>query len=394
MSNQNPVPLILASGSPRRAKILRALGVAFTVVKSDAPEVSYPGDPERTVRENALAKGEAVRATGMRHVLSADTIVWHAGRIFGKPRDLAEAADFLRTLAGETHTVFTGVAYDGEVCVVRSDVTFRKLTEAEIADYVARVKPIDRAGAYDIDESGGFVVASYTGTYENIMGLPVEPLEAWGLVPKKEKETGKMIKAAVFDFGGVMTTTIMPDRARPLVAKLGIDWRVLEEGFARYRRQMDGDLITMEEMYARIWADAGLSVSDEATARIIAEDRASYLYRNEATLAWMRTLKDRGFRIGILTNMPTSFAGLFREHFADFIALADAMVISGEERLYKPQREIYERLAERLAMPGGELCFFDDVEANCQGARDAGWQAIRFISNEQAAADFEALLAK
>ena len=204
--------LILASGSPRRAKILRDLGIAFTVVKSDAQEVSYPHDPERTVKENALAKGAAVsyptrlasralaNATRMHRqsrreavarvlrercgygVLSADTIVWYNGRIYGKPKDLAEAKEYLGELSGNVHTVFTGVAYNGEVKVVKSDVKFRRLSEAMIDEYVARVKPTDRAGAYDIDESGDLIVESYTGSYENIMGLPVEPLRDWRIV--------------------------------------------------------------------------------------------------------------------------------------------------------------------------------------------------------------------
>ena len=171
--------LTLASGSPRRAKILKDNGVDFVIVKSDAPEVSYPHDPERTVRENALAKGAAVGGTG---VLSADTIVWFDGRIYGKPRDLDEAKAYLRELSGNVHTVFTGVAYDGDVRIVRSDVKFRELTEEMIADYVARVRPTDRAGAYDIDESGDLIVEGWTGSYENIMGLPVEPLREWGIV--------------------------------------------------------------------------------------------------------------------------------------------------------------------------------------------------------------------
>lgn len=178
--------LILASGSPRRAKILRDRGVEFTVVKSDAPEVSYPHDPERTVKENALAKGAAVgRArtpAAPQGILSADTIVWFDGKIYGKPKDLEEAKGYLRELSGNVHTVFTGVAYNGEVKVARSDVKFRKLSDAMIAEYVARVKPTDRAGAYDIDESGDLIVESYTGGYENIMGLPVEPLKEWNIV--------------------------------------------------------------------------------------------------------------------------------------------------------------------------------------------------------------------
>lgn len=181
------VRIVLASGSPRRAKILSGLGVDFEVRKSNAPEVSYPDDPERTVRENALAKGAYISAsqhlntsTSQRsNILSADTIVWFNGKIYGKPRDVAEAKSFLRELSGNTHTVFTGVAFNGEAKVVRSDVTFKELSDETIDDYVAKVNPVDRAGAYDIDTFGEMLVAGYTGTYENIMGLPVEPVREW-----------------------------------------------------------------------------------------------------------------------------------------------------------------------------------------------------------------------
>jgi len=183
-------PLILASGSPRRAKILRDLGVDFEIVKTEAVEVSIPHDPVRTVTENALAKLRAAEAATSaalpmpRAILAADTIVWFNNRIYGKPRDLDEAKEFLRELSGQTHVVFTGVAFraaDGteRTACVESHVTFRALSEDMIDDYVARVHPTDRAGAYDIDESGDLIVASYTGSYENIMGLPVEPLRAW-----------------------------------------------------------------------------------------------------------------------------------------------------------------------------------------------------------------------
>ena len=170
--------LILASGSPRRAKILAGLEREFDIVRTDAPEACYPDDPERTVRENALAKGAAAKGE---RVLSADTIVWFNGRIYGKPRDPDEAKRFLRELSGNVHSVYTGVAFDGEVKVVKSDVKFRELSEAMIDEYVAAVHPLDRAGAYDIDESGDLIVENWTGSYENIMGLPLEPLRAWGL---------------------------------------------------------------------------------------------------------------------------------------------------------------------------------------------------------------------
>ena len=184
--------LVLASGSPRRAHILATAGVPFTVLRTDAAEIALPHDPEGTVVQNAAAKLKAAwAALGCRPaggVLAADTIVWFAGRIYGKPRDLDEAAQFLRELGGRTHTVFTGVAFardDGAVhtACARSDVTFRPLSDGLIADYIARVHPTDRAGAYDIDESGDLLVASHTGSYENIMGLPLEPLAAFGILP-------------------------------------------------------------------------------------------------------------------------------------------------------------------------------------------------------------------
>lgn len=192
-----------------------------------------------------------------------------------------------------------------------------------------------------------------------------------------------MIKGVVFDFGGVMTTSTVPMRVVALAAELGIPWSAIASGFDRYRRQYDGGFLSFEEMYDRIWADAGIEVSAADAARIRAADHASWLYRNERTLEWMKALKARGFRIGILTNMAPDFAPRFKEHFADFIALADAMVISGEEGLYKPQRAIYDLLRGRIGLPAEELLFIDDVEDNCEGARAAGWQAVRFESNDQ-----------
>ena len=199
------------------------------------------------------------------------------------------------------------------------------------------------------------------------------------------------IGGAVFDFGGVMTSCTMPERVRPLVDELGIPWKALETGFAKYRKLMDADFMTMDEMYDKIWMDAGLKLDAVARARIIEQDVASFLHRDERTLAWMKELKAQGLKIGILTNMCTDFARRFRATFPDFIAVADAMVISGEEHLYKPQREIYDLLASRIGLPASELCFFDDVEANCRGARDAGWQAICFQSIDQARLNFNDL---
>ncbi|MBR4894160.1 MAG: HAD hydrolase-like protein, partial [Kiritimatiellae bacterium] len=175
------------------------------------------------------------------------------------------------------------------------------------------------------------------------------------------------ISGAVFDFGGVITKLTMPDFVRPIMEELGVPWNLLEDGFGKYRRLMDGDLMTMDEMYVKIFAEAGLEFPDDVIGRIVDRDQASYTLRNEETIEFMKDLKARGFKIGILTNMCRSFVPRFKENFADAITLADALVISGEERMHKPEKRIYELLRSRLGLEPRELCFFDDVEMNCEG---------------------------
>ena len=202
------------------------------------------------------------------------------------------------------------------------------------------------------------------------------------------------ISGVVFDFGGVMTTSTMPERVRKCTDEFGIDWAHLADGFAKYRRLMDGGFISMDEMYDLIWADADIALGSGQKARILEEDYASFLagYRNMRTLEWMKALKASGRKIGILTNQPVDFAVRFRKVFADFISVSDAMVISGEERMFKPQRRIYDLLSARLGLPPEELCLIDDAESNCEGARRAGWHAVLFEGNDQVERDFRRLV--
>ena len=177
--------LILASASPRRRKILAALGVAFDVVIPQVEEVMYTFDARRTARENAARKSAWCRARYPdRHSLAADTIIEFEGRCITKARTPEEAMVFLRMFSGATHQVFTAVAMakaqaEPELILAESTVRFRKLSEEEILSYVSRVNPMDRAGAYDIDEQGETLMAGYTGSRTNIMGLPEELVTAW-----------------------------------------------------------------------------------------------------------------------------------------------------------------------------------------------------------------------
>jgi septum formation protein len=178
-----PAPrLILASASPRRRELLAELGVTFEVVAAEVTEHEEPStDPREMVAHNAALKAEWVAE---RHpdalVLGADTTVFIENHALNKPRDLEEARAMLWRLSGRTHTVFTGLAVrrhrDGYRIDegVASDVTFKPLDEAIISAYLARVDPLDKAGAYAIQEHGELIVERYSGSFTNIIGLPLE----------------------------------------------------------------------------------------------------------------------------------------------------------------------------------------------------------------------------
>ena len=179
-----PIPLILASASPRRQELLRNAGIPFEVQPTDIPEVPLPGElpracAERLAREKALAISVRFPA---RHVLGADTIVVVNGTMLGKPRDAADAVRMLRLLSGKTHEVVTGVclvAATGSgngVVEARSEttlVTFRNVADDEIEDYVRSGEPMDKAGAYAIQGRASRWIPRIEGDYFNVVGLPV-----------------------------------------------------------------------------------------------------------------------------------------------------------------------------------------------------------------------------
>ncbi|MBM4227604.1 MAG: septum formation inhibitor Maf [Gammaproteobacteria bacterium] len=171
--------LLLASRSPRRAELLRTLGVAFVVVDVEVDETPRSGEsPPVYVERLARAKAEAGRAASGNAlpVLAADTTVVCDEEILGKPADAADASRMLRRLSGRWHSVFTGVALAGAglaTVVVETRVCFRELTETEIAAYWASGEPADKAGAYGIQGLGGALVARIEGGWSNVVGLPL-----------------------------------------------------------------------------------------------------------------------------------------------------------------------------------------------------------------------------
>jgi len=172
--------LILASGSPRRRKILAEMGMRFEVVVPSVQEIHIDDDPVASVRENAALKlAWCVCRHADARIIAADTVVDFEGCCVPKPRDRAEARTFLRRFSGRSQRVHTGVAIavpgrDPVVRVVTSGVVFKSLDETTIDAYLAAVDPLDKAGAYDIDQHGELIIASHSGSYTNIMGLPCE----------------------------------------------------------------------------------------------------------------------------------------------------------------------------------------------------------------------------
>jgi septum formation protein len=178
--------LILASGSPRRAEILRVAAIPFTVLSSAVDETPFPGEsPQDHVQRLANAKAElvAARAVGPAIVIAADTVVALDGRILGKPRSSDDARNMLERLSGHTHAVITGVALirlpDAErrTFVETTLVHFAKLSEEELNRYLATDEPYDKAGAYAIQGRAGRYIPRIEGCYFNVVGLPLARLQ-------------------------------------------------------------------------------------------------------------------------------------------------------------------------------------------------------------------------
>jgi len=179
-------PLILASTSPRRAELLRQLAVEFRVVPSAADEVTHEHlSPLEICQLNAHRKARAVaKKNPDALVLGADTLVFLGRQILGKPRDLADARRMIGRLQGRSHQVVTGIslihlrAHREKIFAVSTDVLFRPLGKSQINDYLAHIQPLDKAGAYAIQDHGEWIVSEISGSFSNVVGLPLEKLAA------------------------------------------------------------------------------------------------------------------------------------------------------------------------------------------------------------------------
>lgn len=181
-----PDKITLASASPRRRDILSDAGLRFEICPANVEEFEDSNAaPDALVHHNAQLKAVCVaRTRPLALVLGADTTVCLRAEVLGKPADMQEARAILKKLSGKTHTVYTGVALISEplgvdeIFIETSEVTFKPLDDATITQYFSIVNPLDKAGAYGIQDGRSLIVERYTGSLANIMGLPVERLRS------------------------------------------------------------------------------------------------------------------------------------------------------------------------------------------------------------------------
>ncbi len=175
--------LILASSSPRRERLMREAGFEFEIIVTDAQEISekfmIPWD--LTVQNAKIKATPVAQANPNKVVIGADTVVSLDNEIFGKPSDMVEAAKMLARLSGRTHIVTTGVCIfqkeKNENFYINTEVTFKTVSDADINKYLEVINPLDKAGAYAAQDHGELIIEKYSGSYTNVVGLPISELK-------------------------------------------------------------------------------------------------------------------------------------------------------------------------------------------------------------------------
>ncbi|MEC7637804.1 MAG: Maf family protein [Verrucomicrobiota bacterium] len=175
--------LILASSSPRRERLMREAGFEFEIIVTDAQEISekfmIPWD--LTVQNAKIKATPVAQANPNKVVIGADTVVSLDNEIFGKPSDMEEAAKMLARLSGRTHIVTTGVCIlqkeKNENFYINTEVTFKTVSDADINKYLEVINPLDKAGAYAAQDHGELIIEKYSGSYTNVVGLPISELK-------------------------------------------------------------------------------------------------------------------------------------------------------------------------------------------------------------------------
>lgn len=180
MTFDTHAPIILASASPRRRDLLQEHGYQFTVIPADVDEIAHPHyTPAQIVLENAQMKARAIASSHAEAlVIGVDTIVAFEGEVFGKPADMPGAFSMLKRLNGKTHEVYSGVCLIAEGAeqsfVETTRVHFHERTDEQLWQYLHRIGPLDKAGAYAAQSDNGEMIAQFEGSFSNVIGLPME----------------------------------------------------------------------------------------------------------------------------------------------------------------------------------------------------------------------------
>ena len=183
--NMNLPPLILASASPRRLELLRQIGCEFRIVPSNVSELHSEQLTAQEISQlNAYRKARDVaKKIPDALIVAADTLVCLGAKLFGKPRSLEEAYQMLEQLSGRTHQVVTGICllhlrdHRQKLFSETTSVKFHSLDAVKIRRYLMQINPLDKAGAYAIQEQGDEIVENISGSYTNVVGLPIERLQ-------------------------------------------------------------------------------------------------------------------------------------------------------------------------------------------------------------------------
>jgi putative hydrolase of the HAD superfamily len=200
-----------------------------------------------------------------------------------------------------------------------------------------------------------------------------------------------MIKAIVFDYGNVISEPQDVTCYSRMSALSGLSEEKLKKAFWKYRPEYDRGTIHGIEMYRRILRDAGMPDSVDLAARLLDEDLASWFHVSAPVTEWGLSMQNSGYTLGILSNMPFDFLDRYADKI-ELFAKADVPVFSCVVDQIKPEREIYQTLISQLGCKPDEIAFFDDLEVNIAGARDAGIHAFLFTDLERAKKDFQSLV--
>ncbi len=203
-----------------------------------------------------------------------------------------------------------------------------------------------------------------------------------------------MIKAIIFDFGNVISEYLPADIFEQLSEKSGVPVECFEVAYSEFRTPFDGGYINRAELYKKALKEIGMNKEseDEALCQRLGDlDMESWSHPSQETIKWVSELKYRGFKTGVLSNMPFDFLELYGDDIEVF-DMVDETVFSCDYHITKPEPEIYYKILDKLGVAADEAVFIDDAQRNIEGASKIGLRGILFENHEQARLELEEII--